>query len=266
MTIVVKIGGGEGIDPEPTLADLAAMGDSPYVLVHGGSHETNQLSEALGHPPRFVTSISGHTSRYTDAETMEMFTMALAGKVNVSIVARLQQMGVNALGLTGVDGRLLEGPRKDAIKVVEGNRRMVLRGDHTGKVERVNAPLLHLLMEGGYVPVVTVPAISYQGEPVNADADRAAAAVAAAIGAEALVILSNVPGLLRDVNDPESLVPSISRDGIDGSMDLAQGRMRKKVLGAKEALESGVPKVIFASASIERPVTRALEGGGTHIG
>jgi acetylglutamate/LysW-gamma-L-alpha-aminoadipate kinase len=121
-------------------------------------------------------------------------------------------------------------------------------------------------MDAAYVPVVTVPAISYEGQPVNADADRAAAAVAAAMDAEALVILSNVPGLLRDVDDPDSLVSSIARDQIDRSMDLAKGRMRKKVLGAKEALEMGVPKVIFASASVERPITRALEGGGTHIG
>ncbi len=263
--VVVKIGGGAGIDPEPALADLAMM-DGPYVLVHGGSAETNELSERLGKPPRFVTSVSGHTSRYTDAETMDIFSMALAGKINVNLVSRLQQLGVNAVGLTGVDGRLLEGTRKDAIKVVEGSRRLVLRGDHTGRVERVNADLLRLLMGSGYVPVVTVPAISYEGEPVNADADRAAAAVAVALGAEALVILSNVPGLLRDVDDPASLVTHVPRERLDQSMELAQGRMRKKVLGAKEALEMGVPKVIFASAAVDRPVTRALEGGGTHIG
>ncbi|MCK5251474.1 MAG: [LysW]-aminoadipate kinase, partial [Thermoplasmata archaeon] len=135
-----------------------------------------------------------------------------------------------------------------------------------GKVERVNGDLLRLLMTAGYVPVVTVPAISYEGDPVNADADRAAAAVAAALDAEALVILSNVPGLLRDLDDPDSLVTSIPRDRIDQSMDLAQGRMRKKVLGAQEALGMGVGKVIFASANEDRPVTRALNGGGTHIG
>lgn len=266
MTFVVKIGGGAGIDPGPALEDLAAIKDRPYVLVHGGSNETNELSHRLGKPPRFVTSLSGHTSRYTDAETMDIFSMALAGKINVNLVARMQRLGVNAVGLTGVDGRLLEGTRKDTIRIVEGSKRLVLRGDHTGKVERVNAHLLRTLMDAGYVPVVTVPAISYEGEPVNADADRAAAAVAAALGAEALVILSNVPGLLRDVDDPGSLVTSIPRDRIDQSMELAQGRMRKKVLGAKEALEMGVPRVIFASASGDRPVTRALEGGGTHIG
>jgi acetylglutamate/LysW-gamma-L-alpha-aminoadipate kinase len=266
VTFVVKIGGGVGIDPEPTLTDLATIRDRPYVLVHGGSNETNELSTRLGKPPRFVTSVSGHTSRYTDAETMDIFSMALAGKINVNMVARMQQMGVNAVGLTGVDGRLLEGTRKDTLKIVEGSRRMVLRGDHTGRVERVNTDLLRLLMGAGYIPVVTVPAISYEGEPVNADADRAAAAIASALGAEVLVILSNVPGLLRDVNDTSSLVSNIPRDRIDRSMEMAQGRMRKKVLGAKEALEMGVPKVIFASATVDRPVTRALEGGGTHIG
>jgi acetylglutamate/LysW-gamma-L-alpha-aminoadipate kinase len=263
MTFVVKVGGGAGIDVDRVLQDLAGHRD--FVLVHGGSHETNVLSERLGKPPRFVTSVSGHTSRYTDRETLDMFSMALAGKINVNMVARLQQLGVNAVGLTGVDGRLLEGTRKDTIKVVEGSRRFVLRDDFTGKVERVNADLLRTLLAGGYVPVVTVPAISYEGEPINADGDRAAAAIAAALEADVLVILTNVPGLLRDVDDPSSLIREIPRARLDDAMDIAGGRMKKKVMGAKEALETGVKRVVFASANTERPVTEALAGNGTVI-
>jgi acetylglutamate/LysW-gamma-L-alpha-aminoadipate kinase len=261
---VVKVGGGEGIDVERVLQDLA--GHTGYVLVHGGSHETNLLSERLGRPPRFVTSVSGHVSRYTDRETLDIFSMVLAGKINVNIVARLQQLGVNAVGLTGVDGRLLEGERKDTIKIVEGSKRRVLHDDYTGRVERVNVALLRLLLDAGYVPVVTVPAISYAGEPMNADADRAAAAVAAALGAEELIILSNVPGLLRDVRDEGSLVREVPRGMIDEYAKLAEGRMMKKVLGAKEALAGGVGRVILASANVDRPVTSARAGNGTVIG
>jgi acetylglutamate/LysW-gamma-L-alpha-aminoadipate kinase len=263
MVFVVKVGGGAGIDVDRVLRDLAGHRD--FVLVHGGSHETNVISERLGRPPRFVTSVSGHTSRYTDRETLDIFSMVLAGKLNVNIVARLQQLGVNAVGLTGVDGRVLEGTRKDTIKVVEGSRRFVLRNDHTGKVEHVNADLLRMLLGAGYVPVVTVPAISHEGEPMNADGDRAAAAIAAALGADDLVILTNVPGLLRDVRDPSSLVREVAKARIDEFMDLAEGRMRKKVLGAKEALDGGVRRVVLAAANADRPVSMALEGHGTVI-
>ncbi len=263
MTFVVKVGGGAGIDVDRVLRDLVDHRD--YVLVHGGSHDTNVLSERLGRPPRFVTSVSGHTSRYTDRETLDIFSMVLAGKLNVSYVARLQQLGVNAVGLTGVDGRLLEGTRKDTIKVMEGSRRFVLRDDFTGKVERVNTGLLRTLLDGGYVPVVTVPAISWEGEPINADGDRAAAAIASALGAADLVILSNVPGLLRDVNDPGSLIGQVPKARIDEFAGFAEGRMKKKVLGAREALDAGVGRVVLATANTDRPVTEALAGKGTVI-
>ena len=263
MVLVVKVGGGDGIDVDGVLRDLVDHND--FVLVHGGSHETNVVSERLGKPPRFVRSISGHTSRYTDRETLDIFSMVLAGKLNVNMVARLQQMGVNALGLTGVDGRLLEGRRKDAIKIVEGSRRMVLRGDFTGKVEEVNTELLRLLLDNGYVPVVTIPAISHEGEPINVDGDRAAAAIATALGADDLVILSNVPGLLRDVADPATVIDHVPWGRIEEFAAYAEGRMKKKVLGAQEALAGGVKRVVLATANVDRPVTEALAGHGPVI-
>src|SRR6185369_6251774 len=108
----------------------------------GGSHATTSLSERLGITPEFVTSPSGHTSRRTDRATLEVFAMACRGLVNRGIVERLQRRGVRAIGLSGLDGRIWEGPRKAAIRVVEGDRVRVLRGDYTGVVARVNVPLL----------------------------------------------------------------------------------------------------------------------------
>jgi len=263
MVLVIKVGGGKGIDLENVVQDL--VGQKDFILVHGGSHETNVISEQLGKPPRFVTSVSGHTSRYTDRETLDIFSMVYAGKINVNLVSRLQQLGVNAIGLTGVDGRLLEGKRKDKIKIVEGSKRKVLRNDYTGKVEKVNTELLTILLDKGYVPVITVPAISYEGEPINVDGDRAAAAIAVALKAEELIILSNVPGLLKDVDDKDSLIEKIPKERIEQFMDFAEGRMKKKVMGAQEALDQGVKRVIFASANVERPVTSARSGKGTVI-
>ncbi len=264
MTFVVKLGGGAGIDAANVVEDLARHGRD-WVLVHGASDETNRLSEALGKPPRFVTSVSGHVSRFTDAETLDHLAMA-SGKVNLRLVEALQRLGVNAVGLAGVDGRLLEGARKDHVKALVDGKRVVLRGDHTGTVERVNAPLLRLLLANGYSPVVTVPAISTEGSAVNADADRAAAAVAGALGADVLVILSNVPGLLADVTDPASIVRRVPLADLPRVADLAHGRFKKKVLGAEEAFALGVRRVVFASANEERPVERALSGEiGTHV-
>lgn len=265
--IVVKVGGGKGIHLDAFCRDLAATikAGAEIVLVHGGSHETNVLSEKLGKPPRFVTSISGVESRYTDRETLEIFTMVYIGKVNKYIVEQLQRNGVNAVGLSGIDGRLLEGARKPFIKVIENGVRKVLRDDFTGKVEKVNTHLVRLLHENGYTVVVAPPAISYEGEAINVDGDRAAAVLAAALGAEKLVILSNVPGLLRDVNDESSLIREIRKDQIDRYADFAKGRMKKKVMGAAEAIQDGVREVIFADARGENAITRALEGQGTVI-
>ena len=264
--IVIKVGGGAGIDVDAVLRNVADLWKSgrQVVLVHGASDETNQLSERLGIPPRFVTSVSGHTSRFTDEATLDAFAMA-SGKLNLRIVEKLQKLGCNAVGLTGVDGRLLEGARKDSVKAVVDGKKVMLRGDHTGTIERVNVTLLHVLLDHRFLPVVTVPSISYEGDAVNADADRAAAAIAGALEADALLILSNVPGLLRDVQDPGSLVARVPLAELGQAAAFAQGRFKKKILGAEEALAAGVGRVVFATANRESPVTAALAGGGTHI-
>lgn len=262
--LVIKIGGSKGIDYNATLKDLAQYKN--WVLVHGGSHELNEIATKLGKPPVFVTSVSGFTSRYTDRETLEIFNMAYAGKMNKMLVEKLQQLGVNAVGLSGIDGRLLEGKRKGSLKIIEDGRKKILRGDLSGIIERVNVNLLKLLLDQGYTPVITPPAISYEGVAMNVDGDRCAEKIAVALKAEKLVILSNVPGLLRDPNDESSLIGKISLAEIEGHLaTFAQGRMKKKLLAAKEALEGGVKAVILSSAKSDKPLTRALEGEGTII-
>jgi acetylglutamate/LysW-gamma-L-alpha-aminoadipate kinase len=265
--LVVKIGGGSGIDIEPAVADLTEIlrSGQSVVLVHGASGDTNLLAEKLGKPPRFVTSVSGIESRYTDRETLEIFEMAYCGKANKAIVEAFQRRGVNAVGLSGLDGRIFEGKRKDTLTIFEGGKRKVLRGDYTGKVERVNVGLVRLLLEHGYLPVLCPPAASYEGEAVNVDGDTAAAELAAALKAEEFLMLSNVPGLLRTLEDPTSLVPRIPAKALDDFMPLAQGRMKRKLMAAAIALQAGVGRVILASANVDRPVTAALAGHGTVI-
>jgi [amino group carrier protein]-L-2-aminoadipate 6-kinase len=266
--IVVKVGGGKDLNIDAVVADIAALRaeGQPLLLVHGGAETTNEVAEALGHPPEFVTSESGYVSRRTDRRTLEIFEMVYCGQLNKMWVEKLQVAGVNAVGLSGLDGRVFEGKRKDTLRVRIDGKRLVLRDDWTGTVERVNTHLLKLLLEGGYLPVLTPPGASDAGEAINVDGDRAAAMVAAAFGAQALVILSNVPGLLRAYPDESSLIREIPKAKANDFMQYAEGRMKKKVMGAVEAIEEGVQKVIFADGRADSPIRRALAGEGTQIG
>jgi acetylglutamate/LysW-gamma-L-alpha-aminoadipate kinase len=224
------------------------------------------VAEQLGHPPQFVTSVSGFTSRRTDRRTLEIFEMVYCGQMNKGLVEKLQTRGVNAVGLSGLDARIWEGPRKAAIKVIQNGRKRVIRDDYTGKVERVNTALLQTLLDAGALPVLTPPAASYDGEAINVDGDRAAAATAAAFQAEALIILSNVPGLLEKFPDESSLIRHIPPAKIDQFMSVAEDRMKKKVMGAQEALAQGIGRIVFADGRVEQPVRRAMAGEGTVIG
>ena len=264
MTLVIKIGGGAGVATSQIVREIAqcVSQGQRVVLLHGGSDLTNTLSEQLGHAIRMITSPSGMTSRYTDAETLRIFAMAVAGQINTELVAELQQHGVNALGLAGVDGRLLVARRKAVVRSVTPEGRVqILRDDYTGQIEQVNGELLQQLLASGYTPVIAPLALSHEGERLNVDGDRAAAAVAAAIHADALVIMTNVPGLLANPQDPTTLIHNIPATALDDYMTYAKGRMRKKLLGAQEALNGGVARVCIGSESL----LAALNGSGTII-
>lgn len=264
---VVKIGGGKDLNIDAVVADIVTLRQAgrELLLVHGGAETTNAVAEALGHPPQFVTSESGYVSRRTDRRTLEIFEMVYCGQLNKMWVEKLQMAGVDAVGLSGLDGRIFEGTRKDTLRVRVDGKRLVLRDDWTGTVERVNTRLLRTLLDAGFFLVLTPPGASDKGEAINVDGDRAAAMVAAAFHAEALVILSNVPGLLRAFPDESTLIREIPRAKANDFMQYAEGRMKKKVMGAVEAIAEGVQKVIFADGRVDAPISRALAGEGTQI-
>jgi acetylglutamate/LysW-gamma-L-alpha-aminoadipate kinase len=265
--IVVKLGGTEGVDFSAICVDAAellAQGQK-LVFVHGGSAEANALGEALGTPPKFITSPSGYTSRYTDRNTLEVFLMAVNGKVNSLLTEQLHGLGINAFGLSGMDGRLMVATRKDAIQSVENGKRKIIRDDYTGKIEKVNSKLLLTLLDMGYFPVIAPVAVSEKGEALNVDADRAAAMVASALMAETLILLTAVPGLMKNFPDESTLIRQLPQSQLPMALEAAQGRMKKKVLGAEEALKGGVGKVIIADGRIASPISSALAGNGTVI-
>lgn len=265
QTIVIKIGGGEGVSLAPLLDELPELLARGYriVLVHGTSAAANALADQAGLDRRQIQSPSGHLSRYTYPEMLEIYVAAAAGQVNKGIVADLQARGVNAVGLSGVDGRLLVAERKRAIRAVENGRQRVIRDDYSGKIRESHPQVLYALLEAGFLPVVAPLALGAQGERLNVDGDRAAAVIAGALGANTLIILSNVPGLLADFPDKNSLILQVSPGTIEQARAAAQGRMKRKVLAAEEALAGGVPRVILADARVDSPIASALTGAGT---
>ena len=264
MTIVVKVGGASGNRLAPAL-DEVALRPSEYVLVHGGSEEIDRLGVALGRPPRYYTSPGGTISRHTDPAHLEVVVLALAGSVQTRIIRELAARHVLAVGLSGVDGGLLTARRKEGARAVEGGRVVRVTDDLAGALESVRTDLLDRLRQGGYVPVVGPPAITPEGEILNVDADRVAARIAAALHAEALVLLTNVGGVRRDADDPNSLIARVDASTEAEVLAVARGRMHKKVRAAIEAARAGVGNVVIGSSETPLPIAAALSGRGTRF-
>jgi acetylglutamate/LysW-gamma-L-alpha-aminoadipate kinase len=263
---VVKIGGSlelSGIGP--LLDDIAAFPE-PLVVVHGAHRQLDLIATALGHPPRMVTSARGELARYTDAQSMDHFLMAYCGIVNKRLVEALRRRGADAVGLSAMDGGTAVGRQRADLRIVESGRTRVLHGDHAGSIEAVDPSLLRLLLGSRRLPLLTPPAISHDGVAINVDGDRLAAEVAVALGARRLWILMDVPGLLRNPGDGESLVTSIATDRIGEHLPLAQGRARVKLLAARRALEGGVAEVVLGDGRGDAPLRRCAAGAGTRIG
>ena len=271
MTVVVKIGGARAVDPAGAIADVASIVEDgeDVVVTHGGSTAVDDALDRLGIEPEYVETPDGVVGRFTDAETMEVFEMVLAGRVNTQLVASLRSAGVDAVGLSGVDGGLLEGPRTSAVRVVEDGKKKIRRGDHSGTPEAVNDGLLNSLLAEGYMPVCSPPMAGIEDDgavtPVNTDADRAAAVIAGALDAT-LVLLTDVPGILADPDDPATLFETVETAAEwEEVKAAAAGFMARKLMAAEEALTGGAAEVVVADANDEAPVTAALEGSGTHI-
>ncbi len=266
MTLIVKIGGALGIGGDALLDDLArtASEQRRLVIVHGGSDATTRLQQQLGRPAQMARSPSGHESRVTDRPALEAFAMATA-LVNRQLVEGLLARGVRAFGLSGMDGGLVRAQRKASMRAVIDGRTRVLHDQWTGRPDGVDATLLEALLDAGLVPVIAPLAAGPEGEMLNVDGDRIAAALAAGVSAQTLLILTNVPGLLSDPAREDSLVSTVPFAELPGAEELARGRMRRKLLGAREALEGGVARVVLGDARRRCPVSDALSGAGTTL-
>jgi acetylglutamate/LysW-gamma-L-alpha-aminoadipate kinase len=265
MLIVVKVGGSilEEVPPEIVSDIKNVLSEHQLVLVHGGGKGVTEVASKLGKEQQFVFSPTGFRSRYTDKETMEIFTMVMAGRINKKLVSALQKHEIPVVGLSGLDGYLLRAERKKRLIIVnEQGRKQVIDGGYTGKVNQVNASLLKLLLDNGYVPLVSPVAVSEEFEPLNVDADRTAANIAGALKADKLVLLTDVEGLMLD----GKLVSNMSAEDVESKLKKIGGGMITKVYAAQEALKNGVDEVVICSGIKKAPISSALKHeGGTVI-
>ena len=254
--ITIKIGGSVVDNLHPTtISDIKNLVEQGVIIVHGGGKEVTKVSEQLGKKPKFVTSPSGIKSRYTDKETVEIFTMVMSGSINKKIVRMLQKNGINAVGFSGVDAKTIQAERKKKLLIVnEKGRKQAIDGGYTGKISKVNAPFILSLLDQGLTPVISPIAISEEYDFLNVDGDRAAAYVAAAVKSDKVLFVTNVDGLLMD----DKLVPKLSLAEAKEIRTKVGPGMEKKILAATEALDMGVKEVIIANGQKENPISSAI--------
>ncbi len=257
-TVVVKYGGNAMINKELeelVMGDLVLLAQVGIrvVLVHGGGPEINDLLQKVGKVSSFVDGL-----RVTDRETMDYVSMALAGKISKELVSLLQVKGGRALGISGVDGRLIKARQLDP------------RLGYVGQVEAVNAALLEDLLEKGYIPVVSSLGYDDQGAVYNINADTAAAYIAGALEAECLIAMTNTPGILRDPADPASLIREVDLKQAQELCDtgVVSGGMIPKVQCCMEAIRRGVKKVFILDGREKHAILEEIltdEGVGTMV-
>ncbi|MCX8150375.1 MAG: [LysW]-aminoadipate/[LysW]-glutamate kinase [Candidatus Bathyarchaeota archaeon] len=259
MLLVVKMGGSilkEGASGSLVTDLKDVLKENKVVIVHGGGVEVTDIASKLGKEQKFIISPEGFRSRYTDKETIEIYTMVMAGKINKQITIAMQSQGIPTIGLSGLDGAILKAERKARlIAVDERGRKRVVDGGYTGKITQVKTELLNLLMEKGYTPIVTPIAMSQEYEPLNVDGDRTAAIIAGALKADRLILLTDVEGLLLK----GQRIPKISASEVREVLKNVGAGMSTKVHAAIEALNQGVSEVLITSGTGKTPISSALK-------
>ena len=256
--VVVKYGGNAMINEQlkqQVMEDIVLLWliGVKVVLVHGGGPEISQTMTALGKEAVFVDGL-----RVTDRETVDIVQMVLAGKINKTLVNLLEMKGGQAMGISGMDGRLIEAEIKDE------------RLGYVGEITHINIQPVTDLLEKGYIPVISTLGCDRQGNAYNINGDTAAARVAGALEAERLIMLSDIPGLLRDKDDPTTLIPELSvmeaarlrQEGV------ISGGMIPKMECCVEAIRRGVKKVIIMDGRVPHSILMELltdEGAGTMV-
>ena len=256
--VVVKYGGNAMINEElkmQVMEDIVLLWliGVKIVLVHGGGPEINDLMNRLGKKAEFVNGL-----RVTDKETVDIVQMVLAGKVNKTLVNLLEMKGGKAMGISGMDGMLIESKIKDE------------RLGYVGEITKIHIQPVTDLLEKGYIPVISTVGCDKQGNTYNINGDTAAAHIAGALNAERLIMMTDIAGVLRDKDDPSSLIPEITVSDAKNLQNegVISGGMIPKVECCVEAIQKGVQNVIIMDGRVSHSILMELltdEGAGTMV-
>ena len=256
--VVIKYGGNAMINPElkeAVVNDIVLMQlvGVNVVLVHGGGPEISETMKRLGKQAQFVNGL-----RVTDKETVDIVQMVLAGKVNKTLVNLLQMKGGHAVGVSGIDGGIIEAAMKDEAL------------GYVGKITRIRPQPITDLLEKNYIPVVSTVASDRQGNTYNINGDTAAAFIAGALNAERLIMMTDIAGILRDRDDPSTLIPALTVSEARKLFDegVISGGMIPKVDCCIEAIEKGVRHVVIMDGRVPHSILMELltdEGAGTMV-
>ncbi len=256
--VVVKYGGNAMINQElkqQVMEDIVLLWlvGVKVVLVHGGGPEISQLMEKLGKEPVFVDGL-----RVTDKETMDIVQMVLSGKVNKTLVNLLEMQGGRAMGISGIDGGLIRAEARDP------------RLGYVGKITGVDIRPVIDMLEKGYIPVISTLGCDEQGNAYNINGDTAAAFIAGALGAERLIMMTDIAGILRDQHDPATLIPklTVSQAKELYASGVISGGMIPKVDCCVDALSKGVESVIIMDGRVPHSILMEIltdEGAGTMV-
>ena len=256
--VVIKYGGNAMVNEhlkEQVMEDIALLWliGVKVVLVHGGGPEISEVMSKFGKKPEFVNGL-----RVTDKETVDIVQMVLAGKVNKSLVTLLQMKGGHAVGLSGMDGGIIEAKIKDE------------RLGYVGEITKIRTQPITDLLEKNYIPVISTVASDRQGNVYNINGDTAAAYIAGALNAERLIMMTDIAGILRDKDDPSSLIPEITVSEAKKLHEegIISGGMIPKVDCCVEAIRSGVKNVTIMDGRISHSILMELltdEGAGTMV-
>jgi acetylglutamate/LysW-gamma-L-alpha-aminoadipate kinase len=261
--IIVKIGGGKDINLEGIITDLAEL-DDQFIIVHGANALRDKLAEDLKTPKKTITSVSGYSSVFSDKKALDILIMAYAGLKNKRIVELCHQNGINAVGLSGLDGRIIEGKRNKGIRIKENGKLKIVR-DFSGKPIKINHILLELLLSNGFTPVLCVPIIDENNFAINSENDDIVNVLQNKIHADKIIQLIEAPGYLDDPDNPDSVVPTLSARDLLIREEQLTGRMKRKILALRKLLQSGSHQVIISDGRIENPIKHAMAGKGTII-
>ncbi|NKB60768.1 MAG: [LysW]-aminoadipate kinase [Gammaproteobacteria bacterium] len=261
--LIVKIGGGEKLNLPAIIKDLSTLTE-PFMIIHGANALRDEVAEKMGFEKTILTSLSGYTSVFSDENALDAILMAYSGLRNKRLVELCQQNDINAVGLTGLDGRIVQGRRNKGIRVMENGKKMLKR-DFSGKPAEVNSDLLRMLIDNGYVPVLTIPICDENGNAINSENDDIVCKLQLGLDADTVIQLIEAPGFMEDINDPDSVHTRLSYGELEAREQQVEGRMKRKMHALNKLAKGNVKKIIICDGRGDNPITDALNGGGTWI-